>query len=95
MQLSTRLFGMHEGTALIPLLDLANHAPYCTNVHVEQPCPQDPDRQCIVWTAGVFHARGAEVCNGYKWMANDRSALQYGFMQVCDCGCICVYANAC
>jgi hypothetical protein len=37
---------------------------------------------CLMWTAGAFQAEGAEVCNGYKFMPNDRSMLQYGFLQV-------------
>lgn len=57
-------------------------APDCPNIHEEAPCPNEPQRSCIVWSAGAFLPRGAEVCNGYKWMSNDRSMLQYGFLQV-------------
>jgi hypothetical protein len=57
-------------------------APDCPNDHVETPCPHDPDRDCIVWSAGAFLPRGSEVCNTYKWMTNDKSMLQYGFLQV-------------
>lgn len=54
----------------------------CPNVHVETACPHDPERDCIVWTAGAYIAQGSEACNVYKWMPNDRCLLQYGFLQV-------------
>lgn len=61
----------------------ATQEPGCLNRHSEQPCPQDPSRQCLVWKAGSALAAGAEVCNGYKYMPNDKSFLQYGYLQVC------------
>lgn len=56
--------------------------PDCTNIHSVQPCPQDRSRQCLVWVAGTFLPQGAEVCNNYKAMTNDKTLLQYGYLQV-------------
>jgi hypothetical protein len=39
-----------------------------------------------VWIAREYVAAGQPVCNYYKWMTNDISLLQYGWLQVCMCG---------
>jgi hypothetical protein len=38
--------------------------------------------QCIVWRAEEELQPGDEVCNSYKALLQDRSMLQYGFLQV-------------
>jgi hypothetical protein len=65
-----------------PHCDVCLQAANCPNVHVETACPHDPEQECIVWTAGAYIPQGAEACNVYKWMPNDRCLLQYGFLQV-------------
>jgi hypothetical protein len=41
-----------------------------------------PDKECFLWFAGSYIGPGQEVCNSYKYMLNDRSLFQYGFLQV-------------
>jgi hypothetical protein len=69
-------------------------APGCPHVYEEEPCPGEPlhagpVRTCITWRAGALLAPGAEVCNSYREMLNDRSMVQYGFLQArCCAGCV-------
>jgi hypothetical protein len=58
----------------------------CPNVHPKQPCHPGSAEECVVWIAREYVAAGQPVCNYYKWMTNDISLLQYGWLQVCMCG---------
>jgi hypothetical protein len=44
--------------------------------------------QCIVWRAEEELQPGDEVCNSYKALLQDRSMLQYGFLQVSNSGAV-------
>jgi hypothetical protein len=50
------------------------------------PCPGSSKRDkqdCLLWTARADVAEGEEVCNRYTdYLLQDRSLLQYGFLQV-------------
>jgi hypothetical protein len=66
----------------LPLLDMANHMRHCPNYQVVAPCPSDEARRCVHWLAGSYLLPGQEVCTFYQFMLNDRTMLQYGFLQV-------------
>uniref|UniRef100_A0A383VSU2 SET domain-containing protein n=1 Tax=Tetradesmus obliquus TaxID=3088 RepID=A0A383VSU2_TETOB len=81
--LATRFFGgdAEHGSILLPLLDMANHMRHCPNYQVVSPCPTDESRRCVHWLAGSYLLPGQEVCTFYQFMLNDRTMLQYGFLQ--------------
>ncbi|KAF6258737.1 hypothetical protein COO60DRAFT_1090024 [Scenedesmus sp. NREL 46B-D3] len=80
--LMTRLFELGgDGLRLVPLLDMANHWNDCNHTHKPEPCAPGSTERCVVWRAAKPLAAGEEVCNFYKFMLQDRSVLQYGFLQ--------------
>lgn len=76
----------------------ANHANGCPHRFVSPytvgPCPahkgaskaaakKAAGQECVLWVAQAPVVRGEELCYGYSvWMPQDRSLLQYGFLQV-------------
>ncbi|KAF8055289.1 hypothetical protein HT031_006815 [Scenedesmus sp. PABB004] len=85
--MSTRLFAHgSRGELLIPLLDMANHRNDCPHTLSTEPCPGDDARECLMWRAGDAVRAGGEVCNQYQHLLQDRSVLQYGFMQASTWG---------
>jgi hypothetical protein len=47
------------------------------------PCRAGSKDLCVLWRAKAAVSAGEEVCNGYhEYMLQDRSLIQYGFLQV-------------
>uniref|UniRef100_A0A383VR40 SET domain-containing protein n=1 Tax=Tetradesmus obliquus TaxID=3088 RepID=A0A383VR40_TETOB len=70
-----------DGLLMVPLIDMGNHRNDCNNIHPVEPCRPGSSERCMVWRAGKPLAAGDEVCIFYKFMLQDRSLLQYGFLQ--------------